>query len=269
MIDANDENFSINTQCKLLSVPRSSYYYQPVQETTYNLKLMKEIDMLYLDFPFYGSRRMTASLRNTGFDVNRKRILRLMKLMCIEAIYPKKTIKTTIPGCIKFPYLLKDVNIRLPNQAWGTDITYVPVEGGFLYLVVFLDLYSRYILSWKLSNSLESTFCLEALEMAFQKGIPEIINSDQGVQYTSHAYIDLVKSTKALISMSGKGKFWDNIFAERVWRTIKYEEVYLNNYEDYQDANRSIGNYIDNYNKKRPHSAINYNTPEKMYFNRL
>jgi putative transposase len=193
---------------------------------------MREIDLQYLETPAYGSRLMTASLIHKGFEVNRKRISRLMKIMGLEAIYPRPKIRTSFPGFVKFPYLLKNLKITTQNQAWGTDITYIPVNGGYLYLVAFLDLFSRYILSWRISNSLESSFCIEALEIAFRHGIPEIINSDQGVQYTSRAYVDLIESKGAAISMSGKGKCWDNIFAERFWRSLKYEEVYLKEYNN-------------------------------------
>lgn len=265
MIERDHKRLSIKSQCNLLSVPRSSYYYEPIPETDYNLILMNEIDRLYLEFPFYGSRLMTAGLKMKGLAVNRKRVLRLMRMMGIEALYPKPKIKTTVPGYIKFPYLLDDIKIGAVNQAWGTDITYIPMEGGFLYLVAFLDLHSRYILSWRMSNSLESAFCIEALEIALQQGIPEIINSDQGVQYTSHAYIDLLKSKGVRVSMSGKGKCWDNIFVERFWRSLKYEEVYLKKYENHSDAVVNIEAYIDNYNKQRPHSALSYKTPAQVY----
>lgn len=267
MIESDHKNLSISSQCDLLGVPRSSYYYKPINETSYNLKLMRAIDALYLDHPFYGSRLMTASLNMDGFEVNRKRVLRLMRIMGIETLYPKPKVRTTIPGNIKFPYLLNEINICANNQVWGTDITYIPVNDGFLYLVAFLDLHSRYALSWKLSNSLESEFCIEALEMALQQGIPEIINSDQGVQYTSHAYIDLIKSKGVNISMSGKGKCWDNIFVERLWRSLKYEEVYLKQYDDYADACDNINNYMHAYNAKRPHSSLNYKTPKQVYLN--
>lgn len=265
MIERDHLKLSIKSQCDLLGVPRSSCYYKPIPETEYNLMLMKEIDMLYLENPFYGSRSMVAELRMKGLNVNRKRVLRLMKIMGIEAIYPKPKIKSTIPGYIKFPYLLDEVKIEAVNQVWGTDITYIPVENGFLYLVAFLDLYSRYILSWKISNSLESVFCIEALEMALQQGIPEIVNSDQGVQFTSHAYINLLKSKGIRVSMSGKGKCWDNIFVERFWRSLKYEEVYLKKYENNLDAFENIEIYINKYNKQRPHSSLNYKTPQQVY----
>jgi putative transposase len=267
MIESDYDQLSITSQCDLLGVPRSSYYYKPIQETEYNLKLMREIDMLYLEYPYFGSRQMTASLRMKGFEVNRKRVLRLMRVLGIEALYPKPRIKTTIPGCVRFPYLLTDLEICSKNQVWGTDITYVPVDGGFLYLVAFIDLHSRYVLSWKLSNSLESMFCIEALEMALRQGIPEIINSDQGVQYTSHAYINLLKNKGVHISMSGKGKCWDNIFVERFWRSLKYEEVYLKQYDDYFEAKENISTYIESYNKTRPHSSLQYMTPEQVYLN--
>jgi putative transposase len=265
MIERNHERLSITSQCGLLDVPRSSYYSKPIPEKEHNLRLMKEIDLLYLENPSFGSRLMAASLKAKGFTVNRKRIVRLMRIMGIEALYPKPKVRTTIPGYTKFPYLLNNVKICSKNQVWGTDITYIPVEGGFLYLVAYLDLYSRYILSWQLSNSLESVFCIDALEEALQQGIPEIINSDQGVQYTSHAYIDLLKNKGINISMSGKGKYWDNIFVERFWRTLKYEEVYLKQYDNYFDANENIRNYIDSYNQKRPHSSLKYMTPRDVY----
>jgi putative transposase len=265
MVERSHDKLSITTQCDLLGVPRSSYYYKPIPETEYNLRLMKEIDMLYLDNPSFGSRQMAASLRANGFEVNRKRISRLMRIMGIEAIYPKPRIKTTVPGHTKFPHLLADIQINSKDQVWGTDITYIPVKSGFLYLVAFLDLHSRYVLSWQLSNSLESMFCIEALEIALQKGIPEIVHSDQGVQYTSHAYIDLLNSKEIRVSMSGKGRCWDNIFVERFWRTLKYEEVYLKEYENYLDTKENISTYVDKYNKKRPHSSLGYKTPEQVY----
>lgn len=265
MIEKDHEFFSINHQCQLLGVPKSSYYYKPISETEDNLMFMKEIDKIYLENPSFGSRLMTASLKRKGFEMNRKRVTRLMKIMGIEAIYPKRKIRTTIPGNIKFPYLLEDLEIKTKNQVWGTDITYIPVNGGYLYLVAFLDLYSRFVLSWQLSNSLETDFCIKALEIALEHGLPGIINSDQGCQYTSHTYIDFVHNKGSRISMSGKGKCWDNIFVERFWRSLKYEEVYLKQYEDYEDAIENISNYIDCYNKQRPHSSLNYRTPLEAY----
>jgi putative transposase len=265
MIEKCHEVLSISQQCDLFSVPRSTYYYKPVKETEYNLLLMREMDKLYLDNPFYGSRLMTASLIRNGFQVNRKRVSRLMKAMGIEAMYPKPKVKTSEPGYVRFPYLLTDLEIASQDHVWGTDITYIPVNGGYLYLVAFLDLYSRFVLSWSLSDSLETGFCIEALETALHYGLPEIVNSDQGVQYTSKAYIDLVQGKGARISMSGKGKCWDNIFVERFWRSLKYEEVFLKQYTDSKDAFENISNYIKRYNTQRPHSALNYQTPIEVY----
>lgn len=226
---------------------------------------MRIIDELYLENPALGRRTMTANLIRLGENVNEKRVARLMKVMGIEAIYARPRIQTSVPGSLKFPYLLTNVKINQRNQVWGTDITYIPVNKGYIYLVVFLDLYSRFVLSWMLSNSLESSFCLHALEMAFEHGVPQIINSDQGIQYTSHAYIELVKKSGALISMSGKGRCWDNIFVERFWRTAKYEEVYLHQYENFSEAHTSIENFIQTYNKRRLHSALGYRTPEEVH----
>jgi len=267
MIEAGDTQLSISSQCDLLGVPRSNYYYQSASETEYNLQLMKEIDVLYLENPSFGSRLMVAALQRKGFVVNRKRVVRLMQLMGIEALYQKPKVRTSFPGNIRYPYLLKNIIISCKNQVWGTDITYIPVEGSFLYLVAFLDLHSRYVLSWKISKSLESNFCLEALEDAFLLGKPDIINSDQGVQYTSRAYTDLVKSKGVEVSMSGRGKCWDNIFVERFWRTLKYEEVHPNRYENNKEAEEGISSYIEHYNKNRPHSALKYSTPEEVYLN--
>lgn len=208
---------------------------------------------------------MTAHLKREGFNVNRKRVSRLMETMNLRAMYPKPKPRTTMPGYEKFPYLLSDLKITSKNKVWATDITYIPLNGGFLYLVAFLDLYSRFVLSWGLSNSLESTFCLDAFELALNYGTPEIVNSDQGVQYTSHAYIDLIRRAGAKVSMSGKGRCWDNIFVERFWRSLKYEEVYLNQYENHKLAYDSISNYIELFNNRRPHSALNYQTPLEVF----
>jgi putative transposase len=260
------EGLSVKRQCDLLSLSRATYYYKPIPEDEHNLLLMQEIDKQYLETPSFGSRLMTASLNNKGFQVNRKRISRLMKKMGLKAMYPQPKIKTSYPGSEKYPYLLKGLKITAQNQVWGTDITYIPVNGGYLYLVAFLDLYSRFVLSWRISNSLESAFCIEALETAFEYGFPKIINSDQGIQFTSHAYVDLIRSKGAEVSMSGKGKCWDNIFVERFWRSLKYEEVYLKQYGNSEEACEGIDNYIEIYNTKRPHSALNFRTPGETYW---
>lgn len=208
---------------------------------------------------------MTFHLKRKGFSVNRKRISRLMKIMGLEAMYPKPKRYAWQQKYGKFPYLLKNIDISTQNHVWATDITYVPVDQGYLYLVAFIDLYSRFVLSWQLSNSLESSFCVEALEKAFKFGRPLIVNSDQGVQFTSYEYVNLLKSKGIEISMSGKGRCWDNIFVERFWRSLKYEEVYLKQYSCTEEAYDGISSYIKMYNKRRPHSSLNYRTPEEVY----
>lgn len=264
MIDPSLD-FSITEQCELLGVSRSSYYYNPIPESQQNLSLMHEIDKCYLTAPFYGSRMMTAHLHNLGYQVNRKRISRLMKLMGLEAIYPKPKREAWQKKYGKFPYLLKEVEINSCNYAWGTDITYIPMNEGFLYLVVVLDLYSRFILSWELSNSLETDFCLKAVQKALKHGKPRIQNSDQGVQFTSCEYVQLLQDKGIEISMSGKGRCWDNIFVERFWRSLKYEEVYLKEYQNTEEAYENIANYIELFNNERPHSSLNYRTPAEVY----
>ncbi len=265
MIDITYKELSISRQCDLLEVPRSSFYYKSINETEYNLFLMDEIDKQYLETPFYGSRLMTAHLIRNGNVVNRKRINRLMKIMGLEPMYPKPKRRAWEEKYGKFPYLLKDIAIQSRNHVWGTDITYIPVNNGYLYLVAFIDLYSRFVLSWQLSNSLENTFCIEALEKALKCGMPLILNSDQGVQYTSRDYVTLLQAKEIKISMSGKGRCWDNIFVERFWLSLKYEEVYLKQYDSSEDAFEGISNYIDLYNNRRPHSALNYRTPYDVH----
>lgn len=264
MIDPDDE-ISIQRQCELLGIPRYSYYYKPIPESQENLQLMQEIDKQYLETPFYGSRLMVAHLRKIGLTVNRKRISRLMRRMGLEAIYPKPKRTLWQKRYGKFPYLLKELEVTAQNQVWGADITYIPVNSGYLYLVAIIDLFSRYIVSWELSNSLESRFCIEALGKAFMHGLPKILNSDQGVQFTSCDYIEFVRGKGIEISMSGKGRCWDNILMERFWRSLKYEEVYSNEYCGSKDAYEGISSYIDLYNYKRPHSALNYQTPATVY----
>ena len=228
---------------------------------------MKEIDKLYLIAPFYGSRSMTTELKKKGEEVNRKRVQRLMREMGLEAMYPKPRTSIANKEHYKFPYLLKGLNISKPNQVWGTDITYVPTEDGYLYLVAVLDLFSRYVIEWEVSNNLESDFCINVIKKALKKlGKPEIINSDQGCQYTSKAYTSLLKENKILISMSGKGRCWDNIFVERLWRSYKYEEVYLKEYQTGKDVTEGANWYFNFYNNQRIHSKLNNNTPSSVYF---
>lgn len=263
MVSSSDD-LSVKKQCELLSIPRSTYYYQPIPESNYNLLLMKEIDLQYLKKPYYGRRLMTGHLRKQGFEVGEKRVSRLMKTMGLEAIYPKKKKMQWSVKYATFPYLLKGLCIPCQNFAWGTDITYIPLRGGYIYLVAVLDLFSRYVVSWKLSNSLESEFCLEAVTEAFSIVKPNIINSDQGSQYTSRAYVELVQNNGVNISMSGKGRCWDNILVERFWRSLKYEEVHISDYQSIRDAEECLGEYIHIFNNERPHSKLGYNTPAEV-----
>jgi putative transposase len=242
-------------------------YYQPVTASQENLELMKLIDQQYLERPFYGSRRMTAWLRNQGYRVNRKRVRRLMGIMGLKAIYRHPRTSQPAPGHQVYPYLLSDVAITRPNQVWTGDITYIPMARGFLYLVAIMDWYSRYVLSWRLSNTLESDFCVEALEEALQKGVPEIFNTDQGAQFTSQAFTGLLEQHGVRVSMDGKGRYTDNLFIERLWRSLKYEEVYLKAYAGGKEARVGIGGYFDFYNLERPHQALGYQTPAEVFIN--
>lgn len=252
-------------QCELLGIPRSTYYYKSLSESELNLRLMRLIDEQYLITPFYGSRRMTEVLKRKGEDVNRKRLQRLMRLMGIETMYPKPNTSIGNKEHYKYPYLLKNLIIRKPNQVWGTDITYIPVETGYLYLVAILDLFSRYVVSWSISDSLESDFCIYAVENALEKGKPEIINSDQGTQYTSRGYTNLLKKNGVSISMSGRGRCWDNIFVERLWRSFKYEEVYLKGYSTGREAKEGTDWYFNFYNNERLHEKLCYMTPRVVH----
>ena len=226
---------------------------------------MKLIDRQYLETPFYGARKLAAWLKGKGQTVNRKRVRRLMHLMGLKAIYRKPRTSKPGSGHKIYPYLLRDLTISRPNQVWAADITYIPMQKGFLYLVVILDWYSRCILAWRLSNSLESDFCLEALKKALQRGQPEIFNTDQGSQFTSGEFIALLESRGIRISMDGAGSYSDNLFVERFWRTLKYEEVYLKTYADAREARMEIGQYIRFYNRERPHQALGYQTPAEVY----
>ena len=256
---------SIRRQCELLGLSRGSFYYEPMGETDENLTIMRRIDELYVEHPFLGSRRLTEMLGREGIAVNRKRIQRLMRLMGLEAIYPKRTLSRAGAAHRVYPYLLRDVPITRANQVWATDITYIPMRRGFLYLVAILDWFSRYVLAWRLSNSLEVGFCQEALEAALERGRPEIFNSDQGVQFTSEAFTRRLTEAGIRISMDGRGRVFDNIFTERLWRSVKYEEVYLKTYEDGWIADESLGRYFAFYNTRRPHQALDYQTPEEVY----
>lgn len=266
MIDPT-ERLSVDKQCELIGLARSSYYYKPSPESALNLRLMRMIDEQYLITPFYGSRQMAKELKSFGENVNRKRVQRLMRIMGLEAMYPRPKTSQGSKEDYKYPYLLKNLKIDRPNQVWGTDITYIPTEAGYLFLVAILDLFSRYVVSWKTSESLESDFCIYAVEKALKTmGKPEILNSDQGVQYTSKAYTALLKKNDVAISMSGKGRCWDNIFVERLWRTLKYEEVYLKGYSTGQEAVAGTDRYLNFYNNYRRHSSLGYITPKMAHY---
>jgi putative transposase len=230
---------------------------------------MKLIDRQYLITPFYGARKMAIYLQSLGHHVNRKRVRRLMRLMGLKAIYRRPWTSKPALGNKVYPYLLTGVSITRPNQVWAADITYIPMQHGFLYLVAIIDWYSRYVLAWSLSNTLDTDFCVEALEEALEKGKPEIFNTDQGSQFTSEAFIHLLEQHNIRISMDGKGSYNDNLFVERLWRTVKYEEVYLKAYQNGKDARFSLDRYFRFYNTQRPHQSLDYRTPAEVYTSEL
>jgi putative transposase len=249
----------------LLDISRSGLYYQPVGISEEDLTLMKLIDRQYLATPFYGARKIAAWLKSQGHRVNRKRVRRLMQIMGLKAIYRRPRTSKPAPGHKIYPYLLSGMKITRPNQVWAADITYIPMARGFLYLVAIIDWYSRYVLSWRLSNTLDASFCAEALEEALRKGKPEIFNTDQGAQFTGEAFTGLLEQHGVRISMDGKGRYSDNLFIERLWRTVKYEEVYLKAYQDGRDARIGLGSYFSFYNTERPHQALSYRTPAEVF----
>lgn len=250
----------LQQQCELLGVPRSSYYHQPRPESAENLGLLRKLDKLYLDYPFFGSRRMAVTLK-----VNRKRIQRLMRILGMEALYPKPNLSRPAAGHQIYPYLLRGVSIERPNQVWSTDITYVPMHGGFLYLVAVMDWFSRFVLSWELSNTMETGFCSAALDAAFRFGQPEIWNSDQGSQFTSPDFLAPLKQRGILISMDGRGRALDNVFIERLWRSLKYELIYPGDFANGADLFPALDRYFRFYNFQRPHQALGYRTPADLF----
>ena len=252
-----DAKLSLSKQCELLGVGRSSWYYQARGESAENLMLMRALDELYTRWPFYGVRRMTLVLQAQGWAVNPKRIRRLMRLMGLEAIYPKPRLSGNGSAHPRFPYLLKGRAIERSNQVWCSDITYIGLAGGFVYLFALMDWFSRFVLAWELSNSLESDFCVRALRRALRKyAPPQISNTDQGVQFTSAAWINVLTQHQVAISMDGRGRVFDNMFVERLWRSLKYEAVYLHEYRSVTEAWRGIGDYFAFYNEQRPHSSL-------------
>lgn len=267
LINKNHPELSLTRQAKLLGISRSSLYYRAKPMDILTLKTMNKIDEIYTKCPFYGSRKITAQLKREGFLINRKRTQRLMRLMDIQAIYPKPNLSRASKEHFVYPYLLKGLVANRPNQIWGVDITYIRLKENWLYLVAILDWFSRYILSWELSDSLEVGFCLSALEKALKINLPDIHNSDQGTQFTSEPYLDILKSYPDIkISMDSRGRAFDNIFTERLWRTLKYEEVYLKEYFSPKEAKENLNDYFKFYNQKRLHQSLAYQTPAEVYF---
>jgi len=264
-ITPGDQRLSITQQCQLLELPRSTYYHAGGGESDENLRLMRLIDEQYLHTPFYGSRGMTQWLIRQGHDVNRKRVRRLMRVMGLEAIYPRRRTSDPCPEHRIYPYLLRNVSIERCDQVWSTDITYVPLRQGFMYLAAVLDWHSRYVLSWELSNTLDSAFCVAALEGALASGRPEIFNTDQGAQFTSRAFTGVLEAGGIAISMDGRGRALDNVFIERLWRTVKYENIYLRGYETAVELERGLASYFEFYRYERLHMALDYQTPWEVY----
>jgi len=258
---------SIQQQCALVGLSRSAYYAHPAGESAENLHLMRLLDEHYLQTPFYGSRRMTVWFQEHWYTINRKRIQRLMRLMGLEGIAPGPQTSKGHPAHLRYPYLLRGIKVVRPNQAWCVDITDVPMALGFMYLVAIMDWFSRYVVAWAVSNTLETDFCLKALEEALARHTPEIFNSDQGVQFTSQAWIERVEAAGSLVSMDGRGRVFDNIFIERLWRSVKYEDIYLYDYATGPELERGLGTYFDFYNHVRPHQAHGYQTPYAIFTN--
>ncbi len=266
LVDREHSTLSLRRQCELLGLNRSTLYYQPAVESEYNLHLMRLLDEQYLKTPFYGYPKMTAWLRNQGYQVNRKRIYRLMRLMGIQAIYPKPKTSQPDQGHKIYPYLLRNLAITHVNQVWSADITYLPMPTGFMYLVAVMEWYSRYVLSWQLSNTLDGAFCLDALEQALQWGTPEIFNTDQGSQFTADAFTGCLTAAGIRISMDGRGRALDNVFIERLWRSLKYEDVYIKEYHTVPRLETGLADYFWFYNEERPHQSLKYRTPTQLFF---
>lgn len=266
-VEKLNRELSVEKQCELLAISRSSVYYHPVAVSADDLDLMNLIDKIHTDHPYYGARRISAQLtRDVDRVIGRKRCKTLMEKMGVAALYPKPRLSLGNSSHQVFPYLLTNVEIRRPNQVWGADITYIKLKGGYLYLVAFMDWYSRFVLSFKLSNTLSTQFCLEAAKESLNLNIPEIVNFDQGAQFTDQEMIDLWQFNKVVISMDHKGRCFDNIFTERLWRSVKYDEVYIKDYQDGREAYEGLRAYFHKYNFSRLHQSLNYRTPAEVYF---
>ena len=266
MVDRDGDSPSVRRQCELLGLARASLYLEPLGESAENLELMRLIDEQYLKTPFFGSRRMVLWLAKQGRVVNRKRVRRLMQLMGVEAIYPKPKTSRRNHEHRVYPYLLRDMRVVRPNQVWASDITYIPMEHGFLYLAAVLDWYSRYVVSWRLSNTLDGTFCLDVLEEALLQGTPEIFNTDQGSQFTATNFTGRLERAGIQVSMDGKGRALDNVFVERLWWSVKYEEIYLKSYGSVSEVEQGLARYFEFYARERPHSSLENRTPAEVYF---
>lgn len=266
LVDRTHEELSLSVQTQLLGLNRTSLYYQPVQPSEEEVALKHRIDQLYTDHPYYGSRRITGQLKREGLEVNRKAVMRHMHEMGIAAVYPGPNLSKRAHQAAIYPYLLKHVTASYPNHVWGLDITYIRLRHNWLYLVAILDWYSRYVLAWELDQTMQVGFVLEAMQRALAHGRPVICNSDQGSQFTSTPYLNLLKEHEVQISMDGRGRALDNIFTERLWRTIKYEEVYLKDYSSPREARQSLTEYLQFYNERRIHQALEYQTPAELYF---
>lgn len=266
LIEPTHARISVRRQCELLGLNRSSYYYEPAKETAENLRLMRLIDEQYTAQPVFGSRRMTVWLnKDKAEEVNRKRVRRLMRLMGLEAIYPKPKLSAGSRDHRIYPYLLRNVPIERVDQVWSADITYVPLPSGFMYLAAVIDWFSRHVLSWRLSNTLDGEFCVEMLEEALSRGRPEVFNTDQGVQFTASAWTSRVEKSGVQVSMDGKGRCLDNVFVERLWRTVKYEDVYIRGYEDVPGLRKGLNCFFPFYNEVRRHQSLEYRTPAEVY----
>jgi putative transposase len=265
LVETGHPRLSIHRQCELLGLARSSFYYEAASESKENLELMRLIDEEYTAHPYYGSRRMAVWLRNRGHEVNRKRVQRLMRLMNLEAIYPKPKLSVPSSQHKVYPYLLRGVSIERVDQVWSSDITYVPLESGFMYLAAVIDWYSRYVIAWRLSNTLDGAFCLDMLDEALSLGKPEVFNTDQGVQFTAQAWTSRLESAGVAVSMDGKGRCLDNVFVERLWRSVKQEDIYLKRYEVVPALQAGLKEYLAFYNEERPHQSLEYRTPAAVY----
>ncbi len=265
LVGLDDHHLSICRKCELLGLNRSTYYLAPATESEENLGLMRLIDEQYLKTPFYGSRRMTACLVRRGEAINRKRVQRLMALMGLEGIHPGPRTTDAAPGARAYPYLLRDRVLSRVDEVWSSDITYVPMRHGFMYLTAVIDWYSRYVLSWRLSNTLDGRFCLEALDEALSRGRPEIFNTDLGSQFTSREYAGRLEEAGVAVSRDGRGRALDNVFVERLWRSVKYEDIYIKDYERVTELESGLSAYFRFYDEDRPHQSLGYRTPGEVY----